>query len=144
MMLIIHLYSCLHVNLPRDTSTNAGGRDERQTIHLVLEEFHHVVISGGVFDVVPVLHRCMAGARKHVPHLHLHHQRHGNQKDSQHVLHDDEHLAQHHLAAEAKAALDYIYRLIAGSCECRKETADDPKQQDAQDISGHVTRRHHQ
>ena len=85
----------------------------------------------------------MGGSRKHVAHLHFHDQRHCNQEYGQYVLHHDEHLAEHHLAAAAQRALDHINRFIAGGDKGGEQSADRAQDKDSCKVSSNVPWCHH-
>ena len=52
MMFIVHFDTHRHVDEPWDATSYTNFGHKRKLLHLVFEKFHHIIVSGGIFDVI--------------------------------------------------------------------------------------------
>ena len=138
---VLQLDALRHIDGSRQVAAHAHPFHERQLFHLVFKKLHLVVVHRMVVDVVAVVHGRMCGPLQHVLHLDFHHQRQRDQKHGQHILDNDEYLAEQHLVLAPQCPLDHVDGLVAAGRQGRRQAAERSQHQNAQYVSGDVSGR---
>ena len=142
-MFFVDPYTHGHIDVSRNTAPHTCLCHKGKLLHLVLEDLHHIIVPGGVLDVVEVFRRGMHRPGKHMLHLHLHHKGEGDQEYRKDVLHHDEHFAQDHLVPTAERAFDDVDGLVTGCGDSREQSVDDAQNQDAGEVCQDIPGRQH-
>ena len=130
------------LDLPGETAPAANAFHLGNHLQTVDKRLHFCVVLSEKLKRVQSFGASVERTVEHIAHLHFHQQSQGNHHDGDHILKDNEHLAEQHFAPKPVAAAHNIYGCESRRHGRRSQTRQTTCQHNDQKVGRETGRRH--